>query len=104
MRYHDFRAMNTQVLLAAEGPDEFVETGFQQAQAFIEASEKRFTRFSEQSELAELNLSAGIWFRASADMFEVISLAARLHLQTQGLFDPAILDALETAGYDRSMG
>lgn len=103
MRYHEFRAMNTQVLLAAEGPEEFVETGFHQAQAFIEESEKRFTRFSDQSELAELNLSAGTWFQASADMFELVSLAARLHLQTQGLFDPAILDALEMAGYDRSM-
>ena len=102
MKTYEFRAMNTDIQLGAEGSDEAVETGFSQARAFIEASEKRFTRFSDQSELAELNRSAGKWFEASAEMFDVISQALTLHLQTQGLFDPAILAALEHAGYDRS--
>jgi thiamine biosynthesis lipoprotein len=36
-------------------------------------------------------------------MFEVVSLALQLYRQTGGLFDPSILEALEQAGYDRSM-
>ncbi len=103
MRYFEFRAMNTNILLAAEGSEERVEDGFAQAQSFIQAAEQRFTRFSDDSELAELNRSAGVWFSASPEMFEVVSLAVRLHRQTGGLFDPAILDALEQVGYDRSM-
>jgi thiamine biosynthesis lipoprotein len=103
MNYHEFRAMSTQIILAAEGPLTSVETGFDQVQAFIETSEKRFTRFSEQSELSQLNRSAGTWFKASQEMFDMISQALVLHQQTQGLFDPAVLDALEQAGYDRTI-
>jgi thiamine biosynthesis lipoprotein len=95
--------MNTAILLAGEGEREAVETGFSLAQKFIEDSEKRFTRFSSQSELAQLNRSAGGWFDASKELFEVVSLAIQLYQQTAGLFDPSILEALEQAGYDRSM-
>ena len=95
--------MNTGILLVGEGRHEAVETGFGLAQKFIEDSEKRFTRFSSQSELSSLNQSAGGWFDASKDMFEVVSLALQLYRQTGGLFDPSILEALEQAGYDRSM-
>ncbi len=102
MKTYEFRAMNTDIQLGAEGPEEAVETGFSQARAFIEACEKRFTRFSEQSELSELNRSAGKWFEVSPEMFDVVSQAVALHKQTQGLFDPAILEALENAGYDRT--
>lgn len=103
MRYHEFRAMNTDILLAAEGPVEKVEAGFEQVRAYIDACEQRFTRFSENSELSALNRAAGSWFKASPDMFDVVLEALRLHRQTYGLFDPSILDALEQAGYDRSM-
>jgi thiamine biosynthesis lipoprotein len=100
---YEFRAMNTKILLAGEGEAADVEVGFSQARQFIEDSEKRFTRFSRESELSQLNRSSGSWFEASPDLFEVVSLALRLHLQTAGLFDPSILEALEQAGYDRSM-
>jgi len=103
MRYYEFNAMSTQVLLAAEGPFEAVETGFQEAQAFIEAQERRFTRFSAESELSALNDAAGRWFAASPDLYALVALAADLHQRTRGLFDPAVLDALELAGYDRSI-
>jgi FAD:protein FMN transferase len=99
----EFRAMNTSILLVADGPVETVETGFNQARKFIEDSEKRMTRFSSQSELSQLNRSAGVWFDASDDLFEVITLAMQFHQQTAGLFDPSILAALEQAGYDRSI-
>jgi thiamine biosynthesis lipoprotein len=103
MHSYEFRAMNTGILLAGEGPQEAVETGFSLAQKFIEDSEKRFTRFSSQSELSQLNRSAGGWFEASKEMFAVVSLALQLYSQTAGLFDPSILEALEQAGYDRTM-
>jgi thiamine biosynthesis lipoprotein len=103
MHYHEFPAMSTSVLMAAEGPYEAVETGFAEARAFVAAAEKRFTRFSEESELSRLNRAAGTWFEASPDLYEVVALALELYDQTGGLFDPGVLDALEEAGYDRTI-
>ncbi|MHC1782637.1 MAG: FAD:protein FMN transferase [Anaerolineaceae bacterium] len=103
LQYFEFKAMSTQILLAAEGSRSRLETGFQQVRAFIEAEEKRFTRFSEDSELSSLNHSSGSWFEASPEMFEVLSLCRDMNEQTHGLFDPGVLDALEWAGYDHTI-
>lgn len=104
MQYNEFRAMNSDILLAADGANRaLIEKGFSAAHHFIDQSEQRFTRFSETSELAELNRSAGGWFQASPDMFSVIRQAYQLAIDTNGLFNPAILPALKQAGYDRSM-
>jgi thiamine biosynthesis lipoprotein len=98
-----FRLMNTNILLVAQGTPTRIAEGFKEAQQFIRASEGRFSRFSEQSELSELNRSAGRLFHASPDLFSVIALAQRFFHQTRGLFDPSILPDLRRAGYDRSM-
>lgn len=104
MQYDEFRAMNSDIVLAASGDDlEAINNGFLVARHFINLSEQRFTRFSDTSELAELNRSAGVWFQASVELFEVIQEAHRLAIDTDGLFNPAILPALKQAGYDRSM-
>ena len=103
MEFHRFRAMNSDILLAAEGDPARLAAGFRQVQALIEDKERRFTRFSDDSELARLNLSAGSWFQASPEMFGVLKLARGYWEATDGLFNPAILEALEHAGYDRSM-
>ena len=98
-----FRAMNTDILLAAEGPGEEVGRGFEAARQFIEDSERRFTRFSPDSELSHLNRSAGSWFHASHDMVFLVMLARQYVSLTRGLFDPSILPDLIRAGYDTSM-
>jgi thiamine biosynthesis lipoprotein len=103
MEIFRFRAMNTDITLAAQGNSFHVSQGFEKAQQYIEASERRFTRFSEDSELSQLNRAAGTWFHASADMTFVVSLAQQYVEQTNGLFDPSILPDLERVGYDRSM-
>jgi thiamine biosynthesis lipoprotein len=97
------RAMNTDILLAAEGRADELAAGFEQACQFILAGERRFSRFSEESELTALNQSAGKWFQASPNLFSVIALARRFFLLTRGLFDPSILADLKRVGYDRSM-
>jgi thiamine biosynthesis lipoprotein len=103
MQYHEFRSMNTTIVLAAEGPKNQATTGFEQAQQLVEQHEKRFTRFSEASELMQLNRAAGKWFKASPELFEVVQEALRMAVETDGLFNPAILPALRNLGYDRSM-
>jgi FAD:protein FMN transferase len=98
-----FRAMNTDILLAAEGQADQLLAGFEEAHQFIQNSESRFTRFSPASELSELNRSAGERFPASRDLFAVVALARQYFHLTRGLFDPSILADLHRAGYDRSM-
>lgn len=104
MKYDEFRAMNSDIVLAASGNDLVaIQNGFLSAREFINQSEQRFTRFSDTSELAELNRSAGTWFHASAEMFQLMQEAYRLAIETEGIFNPAVLQALVQAGYDRSM-
>ena len=103
LAYYDFRAMNSAIVLAAEGPPERVNLGFMATQTCIAAEEMRFTRFSPASELSRLNAAAGHWFQPSAPMFEVLQEALSLSSETSGLFNPCILSDLEAAGYDRSM-
>ena len=103
MQIEYFRAMNSDIVLVAEGETSQVNSGLVAAQNFIEASEKRFTRFSEQSELSHLNRSAGDWFQASRDLFEVVKEAVFYFHKTNGLFDPSILPSLRNAGYVHSM-
>lgn len=103
MQYDEFRAMNTLIQVAAEGSRQDLEPGFQRVREFIAASEQRFSRFRPESELCRLNRSAGRWFDASQDLFDLLRKALELYRQTEGLFDPSILNALQQAGYDRSM-
>jgi thiamine biosynthesis lipoprotein len=103
MQIEYFRAMNSEIVLVAEGEASQVKSGLEVVQNFIEASEKRFTRFSEQSELSALNRSSGNWFQASPDLFEVIKEAVFYFHKTNGLFDPSILPSLHQAGYIHSM-
>jgi FAD:protein FMN transferase len=103
MELVQFRAMNTDIFLAAEGESQHLAKGFAEARSFIEDSERRFTRFSDESELSQLNRSAGSWFHASPDMVFVVALAYQYVGQTRGLFDPSILTDLKRMGYDRSM-
>jgi thiamine biosynthesis lipoprotein len=103
MKTISFRAMNTDILLAGEGQADELATGFDKARKFIQAAEARFSRFLEDSELSELNRSAGERFRASPDLFSIVGLAWRFYHLTHGLFDPSILPELKRLGYDRSM-
>ncbi len=103
MQMDSFRAMNSEIVLIAQGELSQVTPGFLAARTFIEASERRFTRFSEQSELSQLNRSAGAWLNVSPDLFEVMKEALVYFHKTNGLFNPSILPNLKRAGYTRSM-
>lgn len=103
MEFFVFPAMNTRIVLAGQGKPARVAEGFEKTRALIARRQAQFTRFQATSELAALNRAAGAWFNASPEMFDVLRQAYALHLQTQGLFNPAILNALENAGYDATI-
>ncbi|MEJ2757808.1 MAG: FAD:protein FMN transferase [Anaerolineales bacterium] len=103
MEYDEFRAMNTTILVAAEGERKALMPGFILVRQWIEEAEARFSRFRQSSELSALNRSAGRWFDLSDDMYTLLMEAQAAYQMTGGLFDPTILPALAYAGYDRSM-
>jgi thiamine biosynthesis lipoprotein len=72
------------------------------ALAEIERLEQCWSRFRQDSELAQLHERADRWTQVSPPMLLALTCATDLHRATQGRFDPTILDALERVGYDRS--
>src|SRR6266540_6905839 len=102
MLTREFRAMNTDVFLAAQGQG-WADHGLQAAEAFIHRSEKHFSRFIEDSELSQLNRSTGKWATVSDDLFDMLLQSLHFYKETNGLFDPSILPDLKRAGYDKSM-
>lgn len=98
----EFRAMNTSVLVAARDNPR-VSAGLKTVRDFIARSERRFSRFIPESELCQLNSSAGSWVSVSPELMEILILAHHYYEETRGLFDPSILPQLMRAGYDKSM-
>lgn len=73
-----------------------------QVECLFNVLETRLTRFSETSELSLLNERHGQWVPVSNVMWQIVCRALELAEETDGLFDPTILNALELAGYSQS--
>jgi FAD:protein FMN transferase len=101
IRSIEFHAMNTSVMLAAEG--EGAIPGMYAAKTFIDECEERFSRFLPASELSDLNRSAGDWIQISDDLMEMLQLSMKYYRETNGIFDPSVLPDLKQIGYDRNM-
>ena len=71
------------------------------AQARLEQLEARWSRFRDTSELSRLNAANGAPVVVSPDTFALLVLARDAWHRTGGAFDPTVLRALESAGYDR---
>jgi thiamine biosynthesis lipoprotein len=100
---HRFRAMGTLVGLWLWHHDrERAQAVLLQAEQFFVQTEARLSRFLPNSELSRLNRAAGRPFRASRLLFQLVHTALNWRAQTNGIFDPTILNALMAQGYDRS--
>lgn len=97
-----FHAMGTEVTVAAPLLPQAQEQQLAgRVAALFAATEQRFSRFRNDSELAALNRAHGPQ-RVSAEMIELLIAAGRHVAATDALFDPTIGAALCAAGYDRS--
>jgi FAD:protein FMN transferase len=96
-----FRAMGTEieVLAAPSLPASVVEN----VRADFEAVEACLSRFRPESELSELNASSGRPFQASPLLRQVLGEALAAARESDGLFDPVVLRAVEAAGYRESI-
>lgn len=67
--------------------------------AKIVAFEKRFSRFLVDSELSTFNARAGQETKISPDFRQLLLMAQKYSLKTDGLYNPFILPSLNRAGY-----
>lgn len=98
-----FRAMNCEMaawVVAAE--PQAAKEHLVAARDFIQTVEAQLSRFRPQSELSRLNARSGQPVRVSALLWDVIVCALDSSRRTDGLYDPTVLNALETAGYNRT--
>lgn len=101
---HSFHCMTTDIELFLEADKaQPVQDALRQVEHFFQEVEARFSRFRPDSELVRLNSAAGKEVRVSADLAELVQLALAAAKASDGVFDPTIIDALEAAGYDRSI-
>ncbi len=100
---HDFYAMGCHMSAWLELADaDLAADTLYQVEALFDAAEERLTRFAETSELSRLNARSNQWISVSNVLWNLITKAIQLAEQTDGLFDPTLLNALVAAGYDRS--
>ena len=100
---HFFRAMGTDVGLWLWHQDEqLARQALAETEQFFAQTEARLSRFQPNSELSQLNGAAGQPFAASGLLFELVDAALTWRNRTDGIFDPAVLNALIAHGYDRS--
>ena len=100
---HTFYAMGSQMTAWLTLDDAgLANEKLRQVKSLFQAAEKRLSRFQTTGELSRLNAQPGRWVKVSRVLWDVVSKALRLARDTEGLFDPTILKALEAAGYRSS--
>ncbi len=100
---HSFRAMGSQIVLWLDcGDAAQAAAAFAQAEALFADNEHALSRFLPDSELMQLNARNGQWVVVSDLLWREVTLALEMARQTNGRFDPTLLNALAQAGYDQS--
>lgn len=92
--------MGSTAHLLIVGPD--APALLRSAQERLVDLERRWTRFSPESELAQLNDNAGHPTVVSPDTYRLIDTAITAWHQTGGRYDPSLLHHITNLGYDRT--
>lgn len=98
----EFKAMGCRMVAIVDSSAPQVPELLQQVPVWFEEWEAALSRFRPESELNRLNRSAGWTFQVSQTMWDVFQSAVEAENASGGLVRAAVLDALVTAGYDRS--
>src|SRR3954470_23567053 len=97
-----FRAMNCAMGAWVVADDAATAQGALAAvEGFMHATEAVLSRFLPDSDLSQLNARAGQTVSVHPVLWDVLTRALASARETNGFYDPTILDALEAAGYDR---
>ncbi len=80
-----------------------VEQQFQSLWDEVRSFEKRFSRFDPESELTQINQTAGAAVPISKEMYDLFILSKNYNTLTNGHFNPLSLPAVQRAGYIQSL-
>jgi thiamine biosynthesis lipoprotein len=100
MSREEFHAMGTTISLLL--PQAQAAQGLEIVRTLFNEWEQVLSRFLPESELSQLNQHAGKPVVVSDLLYHVLVTALDAAQATEGVYDPAMLDQLEKAGYDRS--
>ena len=100
MMRDEFRAMGTTIDLLL--PDKQAQEAARVVRNLFATWEETLSRFLPTSELSRLNQRSGTSVMVSTLLFDVLQTALAAAQQTDGLYDPTLLQQLLRAGYDRS--
>ncbi len=99
---HHFYAMGSQMTAWLDLTDQsLADQTLQQVAALFHAAEARLSRFTQSSELAQVNAQSGEWTPVSNVLWRLVVRSLQLAQATDGYFDPTVLNAVEATGYDR---
>ena len=98
----DFKAMGCHMLAMLESSSPEAPDLLAQVPNWFEEWEQVLSRFRPDSELSQLNKSAGWPVKVSLTLWDVFQCAQEAEKDSQGLVRASVLDALLEAGYDRS--
>ena len=98
-----FRSMATDVTFHVEHPTPDAAQALEEAREVFARVESACTRFDPDSPLMRANASPGRWHVVPQECADAVREAGRAHLETGGVFDPRVLDALLRLGYDRTL-
>jgi thiamine biosynthesis lipoprotein len=73
------------------------------ARGRLEELERRWSRFRPDSEIARLATAPGAWVPVSGDTITLLTAMRRAWRLTHRRYDPTVLDAINAAGYTRSV-
>jgi thiamine biosynthesis lipoprotein len=95
----EFSAMGCQMLVATENESQQAELRLNEVPSWFANWEQIMSRFRPDSELTWLNQQTGSAVHVSPVLWEVMQAAMNAWRDSNGLVSPAILPALEHAGY-----
>ena len=98
-----FRSMATDVTLRVAGARPDAEAALGQAQELVERVAATCTRFDPASPLMRVNADPRSWHEVPTQLYDALREAADAYLDTDGRFDPRVLEVLLAWGYDRSL-
>jgi FAD:protein FMN transferase len=100
MQQISFRAMGCQMMAAIDSALPKHQAQLNEVPDWFESWEQHLSRFRPDSELSQVNRRGGHQ-SVSQVLAQVMSAAQTAQRQSGGLVNPLLLNALETAGYDR---
>lgn len=101
----DKKFMNTTITIKAVQNNEAtvdIMDAIERAYGEFDRIVKQYTRFDESSELSNLNRNSGTWVKISGEFFDLVKYMLDLADQTDGAFDPTIIDFLDVYGYNKN--